>query len=262
MEEAPPSLPQPSGPPQGCFKWTAITLIASMAITGLVVLKTCSTTVGGLKTAAEIIASIPDKFSTTKITDTFREKLKSITPTHGDILEVAVVEREETLTRSEMKTTLFNILYLGTTTSEIRVPAVYRYHVKLSDEWKLGSKAGTCVVIAPKIRVSDPPAIRTDQMETNTKAGWARFNSAANLKSLQKNITPMLSQRAGNPLHIDEVREASRKAVAEFVRNWLISEDQWKAKGFTDIIVVFPDEEAAKTMQQAEVQKPALNLVP
>lgn len=262
MEEAPSSLPPPSGSPQGCFKWLCITFIAAMAIGALVVLKTCSTTVGGLKTAAEIIASIPDKFSSTKITDTFRERLKSITPTHGDVLEVAVVERDETLTRSEMKTTLFNIVYLGTTTSEIRVPAVYRYHVKLSDEWKLGSKDSSCVVIAPKIRVSDPPAIRTDKMESHTKAGWMRFNAAANLNSLQKDVTPMLSQRASNPLHIEEVREASRKAVAEFVRNWLISEDQWKAKGFTDIIVVFPDEPAATNLQAAETQKPALNLVP
>ncbi len=261
MEETPPS-PAPPAPHSGCFKWLCITIIATVAIAGFVTLKTCSTTVGGLKAAADVLASIPDKFSSTKITDTFREKLKSITPTHGDVLEVAVVERDETLTRSDMKTTLFNIVYLGTTTSEIRVPAVYRYHVKLSEEWKLGSHGSTCVVIAPQIRLSDPPAIRTDKLETNSKAGWMRFNSSSNLASLLKNVTPMLSQRASNPTHIDEVREASRKAVAEFVRNWLISENQWREKGFTDIIIVFPDEAAAKSLQDAQTQKPALNWLP
>ncbi|MDB6139926.1 MAG: hypothetical protein JWO94_2998 [Verrucomicrobiaceae bacterium] len=262
MEEAPPSPAPPRQPSSGCLKWLSITFITTAAIGGFVALKTCSTTATGVKSVAAILSSLPAKFSATQITETFRERLTSITPTHGDILEVAVAEREETLTKSDMKTTLFNTLYLGTTTSEIRVPAVYRYHVKLSEEWKLGSRGSTCVVIAPRIRVSDPPAVRTDKMETNSKAGWMRFNSTANLSSLQKNITPMLSQRAGNSTHIDEVREASRKAVGEFVKNWLVSEDQWKQKGFTDIVIVFADEPAAKTLQEAATQKPAIIVLP
>src|ERR1700712_1072463 len=113
MDEA---LPSPALPKHrdGCFKWFCITFIASAAIAGLVILRTCSTTVGGLKSVAEILASLPEKFQSSKITETFRERLTSIAPTHGDILEVAVAERDETLTRSDMKTTLFNTVYLGT----------------------------------------------------------------------------------------------------------------------------------------------------
>ena len=261
MDEAPPS-PPPQRLPPGCFKWLCITFVATAAIAGVVALKTCSTTVTGLKELAAILASIPEKFQSQKITETFRERLVSITPTHGDILEVATAERDETLTKSDMKTLFFNTVYLGTTTSEVRVPAVYRYHVKLSEEWKLGRRDRTCVVIAPRIRVSDPPSIRTDRMEAKSTAGWMRFNAASSLASLQKNITPLLSQRAGNAEHIDEVREAARKAVAEFVKNWLVSEDQWKQKGFTDIVIVFADEPAARTLRDAETQKPALNLLP
>ena len=260
--EDPITSPSPEQAPSGCFKWLSITVIAIATITGLVVLKTCSSAANGLKEAATILSSIPSKFQSTQITQTFVERLTSIKPTNGDILEVAVAERNETLTRSDMKTILFNTVYLGTTTTEVRVPAVFRYHIKLSDEWKLGSRDRTCVVIAPKIRASDPPSIRTDRMETQTTKGWMRFNAAANQAALQKNITPLLSQRAGNSTHIDEVREGARKSVAEFVKNWLISEDQWKEKGFTNIVIVFADEPAAQSIDSAETQKPALNYVP
>ena len=234
-------------------------VIGVTAIICLTVIKSCDKLLQAVKNLA---AAIPLKFQSTEITQTFRERLTSLRPTHGDILEVAVAEREETLTRADMKTTLFNTVYLGTTVSEIRVPVVYRYHVKLSDEWKVGRRDRTCVVIAPRIRASDPPAIRSDKMESKSTAGWMRFNAASNLASLQKNITPLLSQRAGNAAHLDEVREGSRKAIAEFVKNWLVSEDQWKAQGFTDIVIVFEDEPAAKSLESAETQKPALNFVP
>ena len=261
MDEMP-LTPQPRETRQGCFKWVCITFVATAAIVAFVMLKTCSATVSGLKDIAGILAAIPEKFQAHQITQTFQEQLISITPTHGDVLELATAERQETLTKYDMKTLLFNTVYLGTTVSEIRVPAVYRYHIKLSDEWKLGSEGHTCVVIAPLIRPSLPPAIRTDRMETRSTAGWLRFNAARNLTELEKGITPMLEQRAGSPSRINEVRELSRKAVAEFVKNWLVKEDQWKARGFTDIVVVFADEPSAKNLQEAQKQQPVINLVP
>lgn len=259
-------VPHPSQPREtrsgGCGKWLSIAFMVTAAMFCLVVLRTCSAAVTGLKDVATIIAAIPDKFQSHQITQTFRERLVSITPTHGDILELATAERDETLTKYDMKTLFFNTVYLGTTTSEIRVPAVYRYHIKLSDEWKLGSRDHTCVVIAPVIRPSLPPAIRTDKMETKSSAGWLRFNASHNLAELHASITPMLEQRAGNPSHISQVREPARKAVAEFVKNWLVKEEQWKAQGFTDIVVVFADEPSAKSLQEAEKQPPVMNLVP
>ena len=262
MDANPPSPASPGKPPTGCFKWASITVIAVTAILTLAVMRGCGTVADAVKNVTGAIASLPSRFQSTQITQTFKERLTSLRPTHGDILEVAVAEREETVSKADMKSLFFNTVYLGTTVSEVRVPVVFRYHVKLSDEWRVGSRDRTCVVIAPVVRPSDPPAIRTDKMESNTKAGWMRFNAASNLASLQKDLTPLLAQRAGLSTRIDEVREASRKAVAEFVRNWLISEDQWKEKGFTDIVVVFADEPAAKSMERAEVQKPALNFVP
>lgn len=263
MDEPTPSLPPPPNTAGGgCFKWLCITFMVVSVIAAFTFLRACQNTMTGLKEAAGAIAGLPGKFQSQNITDVFRENVRLITPTHGDILEVATAEREETLTRYDMKTALFNTVYLGTTISEIRVPAVYRYHVKLSDDWKLTSRGNTCVVVAPIIRPSLPPAIRTDKLESKTTAGWARFNAADNLTQLHKEVTPMLSQRASSPSHITEVRDASRKAVAEFVKTWLIKEDQWKEKGFTSIVVVFADEATAKDDAQLGQQPSTLQLVP
>lgn len=261
MDETPDST-APEKRPSGCFKWTALAIVGAVAIISLTGLKACSMAVTGLDKAVDVIASLPEKFQSGQISQTFRERLNSIAPTHGDILEVAVAEREETVTRSDMKNVLFNMVYIGTTTSEIRVPVVFRYHVKLSDDWKVGGRGSTCVVVAPKIRATHPPAIRTEKMETKSTAGWMRFNAAKNLADLQKSLTPAMSERAGNSTHVDEVREASRRAVAEFVKNWLVSENQWRQQGFTDIVIVFADEPAARDLENAATQKPALKLLP
>ena len=70
-----------------------------------------------------------------------------ITPTHGDILELATLEMDETITRYDMKTWVGNLLYLGTTVSEIRVPAVYRYHLRMNEPWKVTRRDHACNVM-------------------------------------------------------------------------------------------------------------------
>jgi hypothetical protein len=45
------------------------------------------------------------------------------------------------------------------------------------------------------------------------------------------------------------VREEGRKTVAEFVRDWLLREDQWRTDRFHTIKVIFADEPAANPEQ-------------
>ena len=46
----------------------------------------------------------------------------------------------------------------------------------------------------------------------------------------------------GGLLHIDLVREICRRRTAEFVRNWLLAEDHWRADRFRSVTVIFADE--------------------
>jgi len=140
---------------------------------------------------------------------------------------------------------LFNIIPLGTTVSEIRVPAAYHYHIQLFDAWKLMTRGQVCIVMAPQFRPSLPPAIVTDQMEKSTSGGWLRFNGQENLDTLERDITEELDRRADDKTHRDYVREACRHSVAQFVKVWLMKEDSWREDRFHQIVVLFPDESPA-----------------
>ncbi len=233
-----------ASPGTGCLKWLCITLIVAMAIGGIV----------GWK-AIQAFANMPgaafDKVmgffkGEQVLTESFRESLIRVIPTHGDILELATLEMDETITRYDMKTLAGNWLYLGTTVSEIRVPAVYRYHIRLNEEWKVTRRNHDCVVVAPRLHASQPPAIRTDKMEKKSESGWLRFNAAENLAQLEKSVTPTLEKRGDSPGRLDKVRDPARKAVAEFVQKWLLNQQQWNASEVNRIIVVFADEPEAK----------------
>ena len=124
------------------------------------------------------------------------------------------------------------MLSLGTTVSEIQVPVTYRYHVRLDGEWRLEIDEHTCRVIAPSIQPTLPPAIHTEGLEKRSEEGWLRFDGEEQLDTLQQSITPRLRQMAGDPRHVDAVRDASRQTIAEFIRGWLLAEDHWGGDRF------------------------------
>ncbi len=175
--------------------------------------------------AGKVIAGverIAEKFTKGQITTTFSERNTKVISTKGDILEVAISRSDERFYRSDTKSTFWGRLNLGTTISEITAPVTFRYYIKLSDNWNLTATGRTCVVIAPRIRPSLPPAIHTDMMEKRTEGGWARFNKGEQLDDLERSMTQTLEERAADADHIALTREHARLAVAEFVKNWLL----------------------------------------
>jgi hypothetical protein len=248
-DENPPAAPSPAPPRRalGCFAWLGLTAIAAAIIAGIILWKVFDASAWLAKRGWDLAASLPEKFQTTRITESFRESITSITPTNGDVLELAVMESDETVSSRDVKTMFNDVIMLGETVSEIRVPVVYRYHLKLTDEWKLATEGNVVTVVAPVIRPSLPPAIRTERMEKKSTSGWLRFNEAESLAALEKNLTPRLEKIGASRAKINSVRDASRKAVAKFVQQWLIKEQQWRDGGLSSIVVVFADEEAAKS---------------
>jgi len=198
------------------------------------------------------ISAIAEKFKTGTITHTFIEQIPDISSTNGDILELSTSRSEEIFTRSDSKSILWDAVDLGTTVSEIRVPVKFRYHIRLSGNWRLATKNHVCKVLAPPILPSLPPAIYTNQMEKSTTSGWARFNKDDILSELERSITPELEKRAGDTKHLKLVREACRQSVADFVKKWLMKEDYWRDDRFSSILVVFPDEVKLSTDQELE----------
>jgi hypothetical protein len=93
-------------------------------------------------------------------------------------------------------------------------------------------------------------------MEKFSERGWLRFNEAEQMEELERSITSALSTRAGDPRHIEMVRERCRLEVAEFVRSWLLHEDHWREDRFRAVTVVFADEVA----EEMPLQPPTLVL--
>lgn len=188
---------------------------------------------------------LAEHFQKRTITESFHENVRRIASTQGDVLELATLDTEETVTKFDTRTLFNDAIYLGTTVAEIRAMVVYRYHLKLSDSWNVTIDNGRCVVVAPAIRPSLPPAVRSETMEKKSESGWMRFNAAENMAELEKGLTSILERRAAAPGKIQHVREASRLSVAKFVQHWVLKEPQEHTGNIHEIVVLFSDEPAA-----------------
>jgi hypothetical protein len=179
-----------------------------------------------------------------KLTTEFIASIPEVHSTGMGNLELATADATETFSRTQ--TSELNLgwvkAYLGTTFVEMRVPVTYRYHLKLAGLWQLYSYQTTCVVRAPRIRSSLPPAIHTDGIERQASSGWARFNKGEEMESLEREVTPTLARYASDAKHLSLVREECRKTVADFVKAFLLRTANWDPSHFDRIVVVFEDE--------------------
>ncbi|MEO8198791.1 MAG: hypothetical protein ABI689_18915 [Thermoanaerobaculia bacterium] len=192
--------------------------------------------------AAERLGELARGLLTGNVTETFLAAIPTVAPNAGGNLEVAIAESVESLTRSDERRAFWDLVALGTTTVEIRVPVTYRYHVRLDEEWKVEIEDGFCRVLAPVLRPSLPPAIHTDRIERRVAESWLRFDAAEQLAALERQLTPRLSQLAADPRHMALVRESSRQTVARFVRAWLLTNAAWGPERVRAIQVRFADE--------------------
>jgi len=230
-------------------RWPVVILILAMVMLLAVRQLRQTAREGGRATADAVralgdsAAEIAGRFSTGTITTTFISAIPRLVPDGGTLLELAAFEATESLSQVDDRRIFFDLVPLGSTISEIRLPVTYRYHLRLDEEWRLSVADGVCVVNAPSIRPTLPPAIHTDRMEKRSESGWLRFNENEQMEALERSLTPTLAARAADPDHLELVRERCRRRVAEFVQSWLLLEDQWGAERFTHVEVVFADEQ-------------------
>lgn len=195
-----------------------------------------------IASAGSALAEIGARFQSGTITETFISSIPAIEGAGSGRLELATAEVTELLSISDERRVLWDLVSLGETASEIRVPVTYRYHLRFSDEWTITVRDQTVIVDAPKILPSLPPAIDTERMTRHVQQDWLRFNGEDQLKELEASLTPTLSRMAQDRRHMALVRESCRRTVAEFVRGWLLAEDHWGEERFRSIEVRFPDE--------------------
>ena len=192
---------------------------------------------------AERVSEVAQDFLTGDVTEHFVAAIPEIEGAGVGRLELASARTVETFTRTDERRVLWDLVSLGTSVSEIRVPVTYRYHLRLDADWQVEIENGVVVVRAPHLRPTLPAAIHTDRMEKRVDDGWLRFDGADQLTELERTITPRLTAYASDSRHLDLVRDEARRTVAAFVRGWLLREDQWGGDGVRAIKVLFGDED-------------------
>ena len=160
--------------------------------------------------------------------------------TPGGLLEVSTIAAEERFD----STTTHAILGVpvGKTIAQVRVPAVYRYHIPLAKDWTLRSTGNTLLVIAPPVRPSLPVAINTAKLESFAFGVWSPFTGSEAVASLQRSITNTLGTKAKSPDLIKLQREAARLTVTEFVEKWVVQQTRLQGTKPPAIFVFFEDE--------------------
>ena len=161
--------------------------------------------------------------------------------TKGGLLQVSTLKSAETFQASKDHQ-IFGLVSLGSTVTQIRVPAVFNYHVELAPEWKVLVRDKTFIVIAPSVKPTLPVAIDTARLQRFSSGTWSFMTGTSELDSLQRSITQTLSVKASTPAYIQYQREVARKTVGEFVEKWLITQGKWEKNHGETIRVFFADE--------------------
>jgi len=230
-----------------CF--TMIVLLALIATSGALVFFFMTQ-----QSAKDMFRSVTGHIPDNNLNNLFSEQLK-VQSTNGNTLEVAIATSTENFSRESVYSMFGKKVWLSDTKAAVSVPATYRYHVRLDESWQLHTSDRTCVVQAPAIRPSLPVAYDTGSM-VKTVQGSILRDANANMALLETSITEKLGQRAESSESIDAVRDASRMAVAQFVKNFLLGTEHWRDGRFTAIQVYFPDEDP----KMAETRPPVLQL--
>jgi hypothetical protein len=160
--------------------------------------------------------------------------------TKGGTLAVSTIKAPEFF-QATADHTVFGVP-VGQTTSQIRVPAVYNYHVELAPEWKVTVRDKTFIVIAPRVKPTLPVAIDTAKLERYASGTWSLFTGAAELDRLQRSISASLAAKAALPSYVQFQREAARTTVTEFVTKWLVTQQRWQPASDYKVQVFFADE--------------------
>lgn len=180
----------------------------------------------------------------TDVTQRFESYITRLRDAGQGTLEVAILEETAVVSRTEETSLLWGLIQGGKDIAEIRVPVTYRFHVRLDKPWQVRTHDNVAHVLAPSVRPTIPPALKTAGLERRTQSGWLSMNGKENMAILEKGLTFAISRAAHGRTHL--VKDSARKTVRNFVQAWILQDKIWQDQG-RHIIVWFADEESPFT---------------
>lgn len=176
--------------------------------------------------------------------------------TNGGLLEVSTIKATEFFKTTTTHTVIG--VPVGATIAQIRVPAVYRYHIELAPEWRFFKRGQSLVAIAPAIKPSLPVAFDSAKLAAESSGTWSLITGPSTLVALQRVITPVLAERSVSVAYMNLQRESARQTVMEFVKKWVLGQEKWSAQSDLKVQVFFTDEPIKEMQSQGYRPTPLL----
>ncbi len=180
----------------------------------------------------------------TDVSQRFESYITRLRDAGQGTLEVAVLEEVAVVSRTEETSFMWGLIQGGKDVAEIRVPVTYRFHVRLDEPWEVRIRDNIAHVMAPGIRPTVPPAIKTNGLERRTQSGWLSNNSKENMAELEKSLTFSITRAAYGRTHL--AKDPARKTISNFVQAWILQDKVWQSHD-RHVVVWFPDEESPFT---------------
>lgn len=255
---------QPKAGRGSALYWIVLLLVGVLAAVIYLLYVGFGTMADSAARTVATVETVAEKFRQGTIENTFRQAIPEIFPLGSGRLEVAELSGEISLSKQDELRLFWDQLPLGTTRSEMKVTAHYRYHVPMDEPWSIEVEGHSCIVYAPRLMPTLPPGLDLNTLEWETKRGWMRFNTDEVKDALRQDMGQHMQSAAYRNLSL--VREPARQVIAEFIRQWLLREDHWRADRFSSVQVVFADEDRQALRKLSPVlelgHEDALTLLP
>jgi len=219
-------------------------LIIACLVLPILLIRSAMTRVRSLGGSAESalisVRSAAEAFRASRVETVLRSYAASVKGTSK--FQFAELKQLESFERTDSAALAWGAIPLPDVVVEARGTVVYTYVLDFQKRWDLKLADGRVDVVAPAPEFG-VPALDPSTLTFETKRGSVLRDEAAVRKALQTGLSVLLDQRARE--HLPLVRETGRKATAEFVRNFLVS--NYDDASTLEVRVRFADEPLAAT---------------
>lgn len=162
--------------------------------------------------------------------------------TNGGWLELVTIRHKRIFKAKDITPTLVGIeIPLCQSTRQVELVAYFTYRTKLASNWEIEKYNGKWHVIAPPIAPSLPVAIDTKTFR-NIREDCLWADGQVQEDELKQAISAKLEKQARDEFYVNKAHDEGRKTVSEFVRKWLLSQEEYRAFADLPIDVQFEGE--------------------
>lgn len=217
-------------------------LIVACLVLPILLIRSAMTRVRSLGGTAESalisVRSAAEAFRASRVETVLKSYASSVKGTSK--FQFAELKQLESFERTDSAALAWGAIPLPDVVVEARGTVVYTYVLDFQKRWDLKLEGNRVEVTAPAPEFG-VPALDPSTLVFETKRGSVLRDETAVRKALQTGLSGLLDQRARE--HLPLVRETGRKATAEFVRNFLVS--NYDDASNLEVRVRFADEPAA-----------------